>query len=140
MADIVPDKMYALLHHDDYAEWLSGYEDVSWDKDRAYFAYSMQGKRGITLPIPSDDAWQAFLERIEEIGVFSWQSIRNPDEERLRLTLLDYEPRIWKIKIKRPDKKLFEREGPIDKLPPNFDKFCEALSELMGGQKFGVDA
>lgn len=145
MADFVPDEMYVLLHHDGQVGRFPDFEEVQWTKedDEYYtdepgpsFFYSRQGGDDSDLPIPAEDAWRKFLDRLEEIGVFSWKSEKLPDEWKSRR---GYEPPVWNIEISRPGKKPFECEGPIDKLPPNFDKFCEALSELMGGQKFGVE-
>lgn len=143
MADFVPDEMYVLLYHDGQVGRFPDFEEIEWVKlDEDYFIgdepgprfqYGRQGQRGVSLPIPTDEAWQKFLARLDEIGVFSWETVKGPDAGKRK----DYEPPVWTLEIHRPGMKAFEREGPIDKLPPGFDKFCEALSELMGGQAFG---
>lgn len=140
--NIVPDEMYVLLHHDGEVEGFPDLEEVDWAKmDKEYaaepgprFSYKRQGQRVKPLPAPSAEAWRAFLERLDEIGVFSW---RNAPTLETRNRFIGYEPPVWVFELKRPGMKPFRRKGPIEKLPPNFDKFCEALSELMGGQSFG---
>ena len=144
MADIVPDEMYVLFHHDGQVGRFSDFEEVQWTKDDEYyidepgpsFFYSRQGGDGGRLPFPTEDAWRKFLERIEEAGVFSWVNGEGDEDQDM---LVGYDPPVWTFEIHRPGVEPFERKGPIDKLPPNFDRFCEALSELMGGQKFGPE-
>ena len=146
MPDIIPNEMYALLHHDGNIGRFPDFEEVDWVKldDKYYtnvpgprFSYKRQGELGKELPAPSTDAWRRFLERLDEIGVFSWKNVKVPDEDNENL--VGYEPQVWMFEIRRPGMKNFKRKGPIDKLPEGFDRFCEALSELMGGQGFGAD-
>ena len=146
MSAMVPDEMYVLFRHRGSVGRFPDSEEVDWVKmDNDYyigepgprFTYKRQGEDVRIFAIPSDEAWQKFMDRLNEIEVFSWKSVTLPKEETEGR--IGYVPRIWKIEIKRPGKKTFECKGPIDKLPPNFDKFCEALSELMGGQRFGED-
>ena len=146
MADIVPDEMYVLFRHNRNVRRFPDHEEVDWIKmDKEYFigepgprfTYSRQGQDGTFLAIPSDDAWQKFLDQLDEIDVFSWKSVKtSKDNEGGHIGDV---PRIWIFEICRPGMKKFHKSGPIDKLPPNFDRFCEALSELMGGQKFGPE-
>lgn len=148
MSAMVPDELYALFRHKGSKRGFPDSEEVEWfkmddeyytDKPGPRFTYKRQGEAAKVLSIPSDEAWKKFMEQIEDIGVFSWKNDKAAGKSTNGRVGDDYAPRIWDIEIKRPGKKVFEREGPIDKLPPNFDKFCDALSELMGGQRFGVE-
>ena len=84
-----------------------------------------------------------FRERLDALGVFEWKSrpIAGENED-----VLDWMPPSWNIQITYPDRAI-DIKGPIDELPPHgtskpgveFRQLCEAVSELIGGRKFGQD-
>lgn len=120
-----------------------GQAEFGGDNASPVIRYFRQAKGSAEYPAPSDDAWLRFRERIDALGVFEWGSrpIDGEDEE-----VLDWMPPSWDIQIVYPDRAI-DIKGPIDELPPNgtgkpeleFRQFCEAVSELIGGRKFGQD-
>ena len=134
----IPDELRATLFHkgQDWEEvyWYRPDEDEDGPVTR-HMSYFRQRRANKGLPVPSAEAWSRFLARIEEIGVFAWESKEVPEIDR---DVTDLSPRVWELEIVYQDGRRFEASGPADERPPRFDEFCAALSELMGGQEFGA--
>ena len=144
IAKIIPEEIHISIDHDSQKLWQPDYEEVNWyksdeDEDgepiKKHLQYSRKYKN-ITnaCPMPSDEMWKTFLQRLEEIDVYSWETKDIPVVENVT----DISPEIWEIKIVSQGGNIFEASGPIEELPPRFDEFCEAVSELIG-QPFGKD-
>ncbi|MBQ7263661.1 MAG: hypothetical protein IJR14_08080 [Synergistaceae bacterium] len=138
----IPDELRAAILHNGH-DW----EEVYWyrpDEDEdgpvaRHMSYFRQRRANKGLPVPSAGAWERFLARIEEIGVFAWESKDVPEIDRDDPRwVTDVGPCTWEFEIVYQDGRRFEASGPADERPPRFDEFCAALSELMGGQEFGA--
>ena len=140
---IIPDEMYIYFHHGGQELWHPDYESVYWyraneyddgDPVKEHLQYFRKHEMKNVCSMPSDEIWQTFFQKLEQIGVYSWQSKKIIKIENVT----DLSPCTWKVEIVSQDGNKFEVSGPIDKLPPRFNEFCEAVSELIG-QPFGKD-
>lgn len=153
MENYKPERVYLCFWLDNAFGNLQDFESLEYDpvEDAEFWGedaspvirYSRQTKGSAEYPIPSDDAWRRFRERINALGVFEWESrpIDGENED-----VLDWMLPSWSIQITYPDREI-NIKGPIDELPPHgaakpgleFRQFCEAVSELIGGHEFGQD-
>lgn len=153
MGNYKPKRLYLCFLLDNAVGHFQDFESLKYDpvEDAEFWGedaspvirYFRQAKGSVEYPAPSDDAWRRFRERLDALGVFGWESrpIDGEDEE-----VLDWMPPSWDIQIVYPDR-VIDIKGPIDELPPHgtgkpgleFRQLCEAVSELIGGRKFGQD-
>lgn len=153
MENYKPERVYLCFLLNNAVGTLQDFESLEYDpvKHAKFWGnavspvirYFRQAKGTTEYPAPSEDAWRRFRERIEALGVFEWEArpVVEKDED-----VLDWMPPSWSIQITYPDRAIGIK-GPIDELPPHgtskpgveFRQFCEAVSELIDGHKFGQD-
>ena len=153
MENYKPERVYLCFLLDNAFGNLQDFESLEYDpvEDAAFWGkdvapvirYHRQGQAPAEYPVPPENAWRRFRERIDALGVFGWKSrpIDGEDED-----VFDWMPPSWNIQITYPDRAI-DIKGPIDELPPHgtgkpgleFRQFCEAVSELIGGHEFGQD-
>ena len=134
---IIPNEMYISIEHDNQKLWYPDYEHVYWHRADKYdngdfveehLRYSERYNIKSACPMPSDEMWQKFIRQLDKIDIYSWDIENVPVVENIT----DISPETWEVRIIFQDGSIFEASGSIEKLPPHFDEFCEAVSELIG--------
>ena len=141
---IIPNEVYVSVDHDSKKLWYPDYECVYWyradeyddgDSVEEHLQYFGKNRIKSACPIPSDKTWHKFIRRLKEIDTYSLGIENIPVVEGIT----DTSPETWEVRIIFQDRSIFEAAGPIEKIPPHFDEFCEAVSELIDrpfGEKF----
>lgn len=141
MPERIPESFDIEIVYPRCISWFHDMEEVWWEKKghdgKPQFGYHRQKKPKIWLPPPSSEQWDKFMGSLKALGVFSWRSVEIPVPDDIA-HLAGYESTGWMIRFEYPDHN-FEITGPLDKLPEGFDRFCAAISELLGGHEFGAD-
>ena len=71
--------------------------------------------------------WERFWRTMDELGVWEWEA-RYHEAGGATKT-------VWSIELSRGDRRL--QAFGQDRFPPSFDRFCAAVSKLVGGEKVG---
>ncbi len=104
---------------------------VAWEAGklvyRCYgYGYAPETEESL-VPIPAD--WAAFWATIEQVGVWGWEERYEPPPGVL---ILDGTG--WSLTLRYGGR--FLRSSGTNAFPPGFDRFCEAMSRLVGGRQF----
>ena len=122
----VPSKLHIIVFNRG-----QNWESIDWFKKDTEFrlVYMKKRKEHEVLTNPSNEIWERFFNELNNIGVFSWKST---GISSIPSNLIGLEECLWEIQINYQNGNIFKISGSIYKLPLGFNKFCEAVSRLIG--------